>query len=536
MEVTKSRQAPLIRVVGAPSQGKGAAKKPRITLVRAPLVSTLRSLNNEATPSVAFAYLSAYVMARGYSVSWVDGIGQALNNVWPLERYPGYQCQGLTFEQIVDAIPADTGIIGFSAMFSGEWPVLRDLIKQVRQRFPKSLFVAGGEHITALTEYTLRDCPELDVCVRGEGEETFYEVAEAYAEGRDFSAINGVAYIDKSGAYVEPEGLTRIRDIDNIPWPYWPEGYLETFWQAGKSYGVLSKRDMPMMVSRGCPFKCTFCSNPGMWTNRYMLRDVDDVIAEIKHHIARYDITAVQLYDLTAIAKRSWAVEFCNRLLSEGIKLNWSLPSGTRSEALDEETLGLLKKTGCNYLVYAPESGSQRTLELIKKQISLEKLTESALIAKKLGIVLRTNLIIGFPHETRADIFKTVAYGLKLAVKGVDEVSINIFSPYPGTEIFAKLIAEGKVKVEDRYFLCLTSLNADYTVVNPMTVHPTMGSRELAFYRLGFMLMNYGLGYLLYPKRIVRTFRNILFDSKSATVFEHRLKDAFKRRMAKAAK
>lgn len=534
MEVTRSKVVSVVRVVGVPSQSKGAVCKPRITLVRAPLVSSLRSLNNEATPSLGFAYLSAYLMARGYSVSWVDGIGQGLNKVWPLADYPGYQCQGLTFEQIVESIPADTEIIGFSAMFSGEWPILRDLIKRVRKRFPKCLMLAGGEHITALTEYALRDCPELDVCVRGEGEQTFYEVAEAFAEGRDFSNINGVGYIDKSGAYVEPEGLTRIRDIDNIPWPYWPDGYLETFWAAGKSYGVLSKRDMPMMVSRGCPFKCTFCSNPGMWTTRYVLRNVDDVIAEIKHHIARYNITAVQLYDLTAIAKRSWAVEFCKRLLSEGIKLNWSLPSGTRSEALDEETLGLLKQTGCNYLVYAPESGSPRTLELIKKQISLEKLTESAMIAKKLGIVLRTNLIIGFPHETRADIFKTVAYGLKLAVKGVDEVSINIFSPYPGTEIFVKLIAEGKVKIEDRYFLALTSLNSDYTVVNPMTVHPTMGSRELAIYRLGFMLTNYALGYLLFPKRITRSIRNIFFEGKSATVFEHRLKDAFKRRMANA--
>lgn len=91
-----------------------------------------------------------------------------------------------------------------------------------------------------------------------------------------------------------------------------------------------------------------------MWTTRYSLRQVDDVIAEIKHYIQRYQITAVQLYDLTAITKRAWAIEFCNKLLAEGIRLNWSLPSGTRSEALDDETLGLFKATGCNYLVYAP--------------------------------------------------------------------------------------------------------------------------------------------------------------------------------------
>lgn len=533
MGENKSSLAKSVRYVGPPVPASDMGRKPKIALVRGPLLSTLRSLNNEATPSVAFAYLSAFLISRGYQVTWVDGIAEGLNNVWPLAEYPGYQCQGLTFEQIVDRIPTDVEIVGFSAMFSGEWPILRDLIKRTREKFPDALFVAGGEHITALTEYSLRDCPELNICVRGEGEQTLLEVVEAFAAGRSYKDIQGAAFISDDGNYFEAEGLTRIRDIDNIPWAHWPDGYLEAFWKAGKSYGILSKRDMPMMVSRGCPFKCTFCSNSNMWTTRYVLRSVDDVVAEIKHHIARFHITAVQLYDLTAIAKRSWAIEFCTRLLNEGIKLNWSLPSGTRSEALDEETLGLLKKTGCNYLVYAPESGSPRTLELIKKQISLEKLTQSALTAKKLGIVLRTNLIIGFPHETRRDIFQTVLYGLKLAVRGVDEVTINIFSPYPGTEIFAELAAKGKIKVDDQYFLALTSLNSDYTAVNPMTANENIGAQELALYRIGFMLMNYGLGYILYPRRIVRTIRNILSDSKSATVFEHRIKDAFKRRFAK---
>src|SRR5207247_9203855 len=92
-----------------------------------------------------------------------------------------------------------------------------------------------------------------------------------------------------------------IRYINASPWPYWPDGYLEKYWAAGKSYGVCSERDVPLMVSRGCPYQCTFCSSPQMWTTTYKLRDVDDVIAEIKHYQEQYDITAFQLYDLTAI-------------------------------------------------------------------------------------------------------------------------------------------------------------------------------------------------------------------------------------------
>jgi anaerobic magnesium-protoporphyrin IX monomethyl ester cyclase len=500
-------------------------QKPLVTLVRPPIVSTLRALNNEATPCIAFGCLAGFLQANGYRTCLVDGIVEALNRTWPLAEFPGYQCQGLTFDEIIERIPAESRIIAFSTMFSGEWPVARNLIRTVRQRFPDALFVAGGEHITALTEYSLRDCPEIDCAVRGEGEQAFFEICEAHESGNSFSEIAGIAYIDKSGAYAEA-APTRIRDIGQLPWPVWPEDYIEKLWRAGKSYGVQTARDMPVTASRGCPYRCTFCSNPQMWTTRYVLRDIDDLIGEIKSYVERYDITALQFYDLTAITKKRWTIEFCNRLIAEGLDyLRWSLPSGTRSEALDAETLGMLKRTNCNYLVYAPESGSPETLELIKKRIDLDKLTKSVLEAKRQGIIVRTNLIIGFPHERHRHVFETIRYGLYLAWKGADEVSINIFSPYPGTEIFAALVTEGKITLSDNYFLSLTSLNSDYTLFSPVTANTHIGVRELAVYRLGFMLLNYFIGYVRYPTRIWRTLRNIFSEHSAATVFEHRLKD-----------
>jgi radical SAM superfamily enzyme YgiQ (UPF0313 family) len=504
--------------------------------VRGPIVGTTRSVNNEATPCLGFAYIAAYIARHGYKTEIVDAIGEGLSRFYPLPEFPGYQCQGLTFDEVIARIPANAEVIGFSAMFSGEWPVLRSLIREVRQQFPKALLVAGGEHVTALTEYSLRDCPALDVCVRGEGEHTFYEVLETYRNSGDYGVISGVALLDAAGRYVEVGGTPRIRAIDSIPWPAWPKGYMERFWEAGKSYGVQSERDMPIMASRGCPYQCTFCSNPDMWTTRYILRDIDDLIAEIKTYVRENKATALQFYDLTAITKKGWTVEFCKRLIAEGLDIKWSLPSGTRSEALDSETLGFLKRTGCNYLVYAPESGSPETLRKIKKRIDLDKLTQSVIEAKRNGIVVRTNLIIGFPYETRKNVFETIRYGLYLAFRGADEVSINIFSPYPGTAIFRDLVAGGHIVVDDAYFLSLTSLNSDYTALNPLTCNKKMSSGELAFYRITFMLMNYAIGYLRFPSRIVRTVRNVFFSHGSAaTVFEHRLKDLVDSRAARKA-
>lgn len=503
----------------------------RVALVRGPIVFRDRAVNNEATPAIGYAYISAYLRKKGYNTVIVDAIGEGLNRTWPLKEYLRFNCHGLPFDEIVSRIPRDCDVIGFSGMFSGEWPVLRDLITHVRKHFPKALFVAGGEHITALTEYSLRDCRALDVCVRGEGEHTFYELIEAYSKTGDFRNINGISYLDENGCYQQNGRLPpRIRNVDEIPWPHWPEGYLERFWVAGRSFGIATERDMPFMVSRGCPYRCTFCSNPQMWTLRYILRDVNDTIEEIKHYIARYGITSVQLYDLTAIIKKRWIVEFCQRLIKEGIKLCWSLPSGTRSEVLNSEVLALLKKTGCNYLVYAPESGSSRTLANVKKRINLDQITRSIMEAKRQGLTLRTNLIIGFPGEWWRDIFQTLFYGLKMSIRGVEEVPIFIFSPYPGTEIFDELLEAGKITVNDDYFFSLTSLNSDYLSTDVVSYNPNTSSRMLGIVRMISILMNYAVGYLLYPHRILRTARNLFSGSEASTVFEHRLKDFIKRR------
>ena len=512
-------------------------KKLSVTLVRGPIVLGAGSVNNEATPAIGFAYILGYLKSHGYNALMVDAIGEGLNQFWPLKERPSFQCQGLTFEETINRIPKDSDVIAFSGMFSGEWPVLRNLINEIRELFPNALFVAGGEHVTAVTEYVVKDCPALNICVRGEGEHTFYEVLESYSKTGDYSNILGTGYLDDDGNYQQINtdnrigNTPRMRDIGKISWPYWPEGYLEKFWEAGKSYGIASERDMPFMLSRGCPYQCTFCSNPQMWTTRYVLRDIDDVIAEIKHYITRYNITSIQLYDLTAITKKKWTVEFLNRLIDENIFLNWSLPSGTRSEVLDKETLKLLSKTGCKYLVYAPESGSKNTLIKIKKRIDLAKLTASVLEAKRQGLNTRVNLIIGFPHETWKEVFETIRYGLKMSMKGVDDVPIFIFSPYPGTEIFDNLVQTGKITFNDDYFFSLTSLNGSYTDPRAVVSYsPYLSSIKLGYTRTIFILLNYIATYLFHPSRMYRTIHLLLSNSnKASTVFEHRLQDLFKR-------
>src|SRR5215831_4114576 len=185
----------------------------QVTLVRGPVVSTVHAANNEATPCIGLAYVAGYLRARGYDVTIVDAIGEGLNQYWEPPGRPGYICQGLTIDEVVRRVPAGTEVLGFSAMFSGEWPIQREYVTALRARLPDALFVAGGEHTTALPEYTLRDCSALDVCVRGEGEHTFYEVVEAWPEQRDYAGVNGIAFLDRDGRFVANGTLPRLKDV-----------------------------------------------------------------------------------------------------------------------------------------------------------------------------------------------------------------------------------------------------------------------------------------------------------------------------------
>jgi radical SAM superfamily enzyme YgiQ (UPF0313 family) len=158
-------------------------------------------------------------------------------------------------------------------------------------------------------------------------------------------------------------------------------------------------------------------------------------------------------------------------------------------------------------------------------------MVESIRMAKKQGLAVRTNLIIGFPHETRMDVIQTLWFGVRMSLIGVDEAPYFIFSAYPGTEIFAGLMRDKVVALNDDYFMSLVSFNGKFSTLWPRGVtNRNITAFELATSRVTFMLINYGISYLLFPKRLVRTFSNTLSGKTSATVFENRLQDALHRR------
>lgn len=504
----------------------------RILLLRPPSVFAAATYSVPMTMPVALAYLAAALREKGHQVDHIDALGEDINH-FGVSYAPNVRYRGLSTEKIIarmKTLPRPDAL-GITCMFSQDWPHVEDMILAIAKKFPDLPIILGGEHATAAAEYVLTSCPPVKYAALGEGEETIVAFADFLQGRRKIEEVDGVWWRGDDGTIVKNPARTRIRTPDQLPWPAWDMFDLEPFFATGEGHGVERGRSMPMVATRGCPYQCTFCSNPLMWTTRYVMRDPMKVVDEIEHYVKKYKADNIDFFDLTAIVKKDWTLQFCDEIKKRGLKFSWQLPSGTRSEAMDAETLKAMAESGCMNLTYAPESGSDAMLDYIKKRVKLPRLYDSLREAKRNGIFVKCNLIIGFPKETRLDMLQSIWAAIRFAFIGVDDTGLYPYSPYPGSELYEYLRSTGALKKMDRSYFegLMTFMDLSQTV----NYCENVGAKEIAFYRLFGMCSFYGLSYLMHPSRIIRSWRNYK-SHKSDTVFEERFFALLRRRKIEA--
>ncbi len=527
MKVAKNKVVQNVDLNDAFVQFSNPAKNPNdspfITLIRPPILFSAKSYSTPLTLPIGIAYIAAALEKSNYRVKIIDCPGAGIDEI---RKTPDgrFKIQGIDIDQSIEMIDKNSDIIAVSTMFSQEWPHYREYINKVRKAFPHAKIVVGGEHVTAMPEFSLKECLSIDYIVKGEGELAFLNLVHNIRNGIQ-EDINGVVYL-KNGEYHESELAPRMIQINDMPWPAWHLIDVEPYFQPNFTMGIAQGRNMAILGTRGCPYQCTFCSSPQMWTTRYVMRPVSDVCDEIEHYIKVYKANSIDFYDLTAIIKKKWVMDFTEELKRRKINIVWQLPSGTRSEALDGEVISNLKQTGISLLVYAPESASSRILKQIKKKIKLERLTSSIKSSVKKGIITKVNFIIGFPDEKRWDVYKTLFYVWKLALLKVNDCQLSIFSPYPGSEIYDELIEDGIInEMNDEYFESLMT-QFDFTVSKSVCKNIT--SYELLIYRVFGMSIFYVLSYLRCPGRLFRLVKVFLSRGKNFepdSLFEQRVFD-----------
>jgi anaerobic magnesium-protoporphyrin IX monomethyl ester cyclase len=491
-----------------------------ITLINCPGLKSFSGLQmHTPNPPLGLAYIAGAIKDAGIAYTVIDGTGEALDAISPYPLRNDFMIQGLSFEQIADRIPANTAMVGLSCMFSTLWPLTRDLAAYIRPRFPNALITLGGEHGTAVPELVLRSSA-FDMVVQGEGEETFVSVAKAIMAGESWRDIPGIAYLDE-GVYRTNGLAARNRNIDDIPLPDWDSFPLEEYISRHQINGINIGRAMPLLSTRGCPYQCTFCSSPNMWTTRYITRDPVKVADEIELYKKKYNIANVDFQDLTAVVKRKWVLEFTHELIKRQLNVTWQMPSGTRSEVFDEEISDLLYKSGCRALAFAPESGAPEILEKIKKQVDLGHMLKAMRIAVRRGFKLSCFIVIGFPDDTRASLHKSLQLIRRMAILGVHDVAVSKFVPYPGSVLFKRLQQEGRIAVDDEFFLSPMDF---YTQKAPSySEHVT--TKELYFTMLWMFVNFYVISFACRPFRTVLILFKAVMTGTEETRFAKWLND-----------
>ena len=500
-----------------------------ITLCKPFAVLSKNSYSAPISLPLGLAYVGGVLEKAGYKVEIIDATGEQSPIKIRRSDDNVYNLQGLTPDEIIEKINPNTFIFGISLMFSQDWVIHRSLIEKIKKKYPKIIIVAGGEHPTAIPEYVLKDCTAIDYIIRGEGEFSMLEFSHRLFNNNLAKDIPGVCFLDEANKFVDNGSSKRIEHIDKLPRPAWhllnPENYFNEYFTTGLSRG----RNMPILGTRGCPYQCTFCSSPTMWTTRYIMRDTKELVDEIEWLIKTYKANDFEFFDLTAIIKKNWIMEFCSELKRRGLNnITWQLPTGTRTEALDAEVMEAIYKAGCRAITFAPESGSERTLKAIKKRVRLDRLLNSVKAAVKIGHTTRINLVIGFPHERISDCLKTIFFGIYSVFRyGVTDVNIAVFAPYPGSELFEELKVKKKFKMGDDYFKKLI-VQFDITKGDSYCEH--VSGKVLVFLRiLGFSL-SYLTIYISRPLRIYRLFKNFFKkDFFANNLLEQRLYDMYVR-------
>lgn len=477
-----------------------------VTLIHPPVYINKNGLT-ALRPSLplGLAYIAAVLRNDKHRITVIDALGAAPEqmipdgDIWRL---------GLTPEEILARLPADTEVIGITSMWSYSWPIVRELIHKLKAARPELPIVCGGEHFTAVPDLSMAQAP-IDFLVLGEGEETAVALFRALELKLDHSVIPGIVYRTKDGAIHKNPRRDRIKNVDEIPWPAWEYFDVEAYSSNRLVSGIYYGKTVPILATRGCPYQCTYCSSPNMWTTRWYARTPKDVLDEIESYHRKYGATNFPFQDLTAILKREWVVEFCQEVEKRGLKITWQLPAGTRSEIIDEEVARLLVRSGCRSLNFAPESGSERTRKHMKKMLTDEKLFRAVHASVKAGLNVGAFFVLAYPTDEKEDLEATVKLAARLGKAGIADVSAGFFFPLPNTEITRQLEKEGKIKYDDA-FLKLPIYVHNTFLSDDRKFNEHFTAKELTAWKYRVVRAFYTRSLLLRPWRMFRILWNTL--------------------------
>lgn len=351
----------------------------------------------------------------------------------------------------------DFDIIGISFLAARYSETIKPLCQVVNNYKKNAWLVLGGHGPSPVPIFMLKDT-KADIIAIGEAEETILELLHAKFNNKSLSQIKGIAYKDKE-QYRINERRFPIQDLDSIPFPEWELFFMEKYSTCLK-YPGMDKKDklFPILTSRGCLNKCTFCYR---MENGMRLRSIENVVNEIFILHNLYDITYFNIYDEMFGWPKKRIFEFRDKL--EAYNLNIKYFCAARVDSMDKETLQALKDSGCQMLNFGLESMDQNVLNLMNKHTTIEENEKIVQLAKEMGFHIGLNLLWGNKGDTQESLQKALRF-----IKKYNTYSqlrtIRPPTPYPGCELYYEAIEKGYLKGAKDFFEKFK--NSDLLTVN----------------------------------------------------------------------
>jgi len=377
-------------------------------------------------PPMGVLYLSSILREAGHDVRLVDA-----------------DIDGLTsaeVRRIVSEYEPDIVGITMNALQSRSAFEIADLI---REENPKVKIVVGGPHPSALREGILEKCRSVDAVVYGEGEVTFSELVRAFEEDRSLERIKGVCFRTGEEILVN-EPREPLKNLDSLP--RLALDLAEPIRRYPGAYPVGGRPSIHVMASRGCPFKCTFCSNP-VWGKRVRFRSVGSLLSEVEWLREEFKVREIFFQDDTFNLNRDWFEAICDGIIERGLnkKMVFKSPFRANERLLDLDLLRLAKEAGFWMIFYGVESGNQEILDSVKKNLRLEEIERAFRLTKKAGIRTYASFMIGNLGESRATVMDTIGFAKRI---DPDYYGFAIATPYPGSEFYDRAMALGYLDLD----------------------------------------------------------------------------------------
>ena len=430
--------------------------KTKIALVNTPLLQ--KAGHHPLFPPLGLAYMAAVLEQNSFEVKIVD---------CPV-------CE-IDHEKLkVELASFQPTIVGIGAMT----PIIESALKSARVAkvaCPDAKVVMGGPHATFADKQILSDEKDVDIIVRGEGEETLLELAKQSPELHKISDIKGITF-RKDNQIMQSPNRPFIQNLDALPLPAYK--YIPI-----RRYRITGMKLLPIISSRGCPFQCSFCVASQMFGARYRARNPKNVLDEMEWLKHEYDAEGIAFQDDTLTFDKKRALEICDGMIERKLKLPWGCSS--RADVVTKEVLFKMAKAGCDEICFGVESGCQRIRDSLKKRVTTEQCENAIKWAKEAGIFVTVSVILGYPGETRETLQESLDFVRKVEP---DDVWLCHATPYLGTELRA-LVESNGWKMEEDWKL--------YNTMNPIFEDPHLPAKEIAEMRKTFYNKFYGPRYIL---------------------------------------